>query len=356
MSNTLQSADNLLTAPCGLFPPKNQQLVNAISPELRKLAQYQQACNGNLAERTSFFVSTPITVADAQSDAAAAAAKLKEFAAFGIKSLVFMEPTTDNGTNIDLGLYQSGAYDTALDTYFATLKANGITDDIMGMWVAIPEGNIPVWTSVDPATYVADVTKTIQFQKKYFPASQATILLDSETYPSASSWDNGAYVSLLPYVQAIPRGLVDSFGLQGFPWASPANQEGDVLYSPSVYLRTDLASEAARALGVSSIWFNTGTFNQMYAQTAAETVTASPLQRQEMLNGVVTQASALKQQGFSVTVHLFAQNKANTSEGTDWSYWQSQPDGDANAAVFTTFVHDLTVAGIPLWLFDSYDQ
>ena len=52
-------------------------------------------------------------------------------------------------------------------------------------------------------------------------------------------------------------------------------------------------------------------------------------------------------------LHLFAQDKSNTSEATNWSYWKVQPGNDANTDVFKAFVYDATKAGIPLWLFDS---
>jgi hypothetical protein len=144
--------------------------------------------------------------------------------------------------------------------------------------------------------------------------------------------------------------------LQGFPWAPPANQSGPNEYDPSVYLRTDLAAQAARVLGVNNIWLNTGTFHQIYTQDSAKTVTMSPLERQTILAGVLTQAKDLDQQGFSVAIHLFAQNKANTAEAIDWSYWQTQPGDEQDGDVLTTFVHNLNQAGIPLWLFDTYDQ
>jgi hypothetical protein len=352
-----QVTDTLLNYPCtGLFPPENASLASAVTPELRKLAQYEQLCGGDLVARSSLFAPTPDTVAAAQSDANDMSIRLEDYASHNVTPLVFFEPDTDSGTNLDLDAYQAGDYDDALDSYFSDLKADGITDSMMGMWVLLPEGNIPVWTSVDPSTFVADVTLTAQYQKKYFPNSQDAILLDSETYPSASSWDGGAYISLLPYVQGIPAGLINSFGLEGFPWAPPANQSGDTEYNPRVFLRTDLAAAAARTLGVSNIWLNTGTFNQMYTQDSAQTVTASPFERQTILYGILEQAEALKSQGFDVEVHLFAQNKSNVAEATDWSYWQSQPGDSPSTAVLTTFIHNLTVNNIPLWLFDTYDQ
>jgi len=347
------SPSSLQATDCSLFPPQTPGLANAISPELQKLAQYESVCNGTLAARVSFFVSTPTTTSEALSEADNVATTLKEFASFNVTPLVFIEPVDNNGNNLDLNAYSNGTYDSALDAYFAALKNNGVTDAMMGMWVVLPEGNLPVWSTTNPVIYATDVTKTIQFQKKYFPESQSAILLDSESYAPDASWGDGSYVSFLPYIQNIPKGLIDSFGLQGFPWVAPANQTSNAVYDPKIYLRVDFAAEAARALGITNIWFNTGTFNQMYTQSADETVTLTPTLRQTKLNGVIAQANILQSQGFSVAIHLFAQDKSNTSEATDWSYWKVQPANDANTDVFKAFVYDATKAGIPLWLFDS---
>jgi hypothetical protein len=92
----------------------------------------------------------------------------------------------------------------------------------------------------------------------------------------------------------------------------------------------------------------------MYTDTPSQTVTASPTARHRSLTGVVNEAISLKRQGFAVEVHLFAEDKASTSEAIDWSYWQSKPSDDPqNAAVLATFVRDLEASHIPLWLYDS---
>jgi hypothetical protein len=315
---------------CNLFTAAIAGLANAQSSELRKLSQYEQLC-GNLVDRLSFFVATPTTATDAASSASDVANTLKEFACYGVKPLVFLEPD-----NMSLTNYQNGAYDTALDTFFKDLQ----------------------WGTTNPTVFAADVTKTAQFQKKYFPTSLDTIMLDSESYADGASWGQGQYVSLLPYVQGIPKGLLDSFGLQGFPWAPAANDTSDAsdVYSPATYLRSDFAAEAARSLGVTSIWFNTGTFSRMYTNNSAQTVTASATQRQAMLDGTIAEAKGLQGRGFSVSIHLFNENKSSTSEAIDWSYWDTAPGTDANTTVFTTFVHDAKTAGIPIWLFDTDDH
>jgi hypothetical protein len=348
---TPTAGTSVLASSCAGGSVMHTGLSSAVSAQLRKLAQYEQLCKSGVADRASFFVPTPTTATEARLYAEDAASQLNEFAKFGIKPLVFMEPNDDTGL-LDLQLYQAGAYDLALETYYSRLLALGVTDTSMGTWVLLPEGNLPEWSSVDPNIYASVVTRTAQLQKKYFPASRVSLMLDSESYPSANSWSGGAYVSLLPYVQNIPRGLVDSFGLQGFPWAAPAGQSGSI-YDSAVYLRTDLAIQATRSLGTSDLWVNTGTFRVMYAGQTGRMVSLSPLQRQAMLNGVLNQLRNAQSAGFTVSLHLFAENKANVSEGTDWSYWQAAPNEDTNTAVLTTLVHDARAAGIPLWLYDA---
>jgi hypothetical protein len=354
-SAPLTPATQPSNADCNLFPPQHDNLATATSPELRKLAQYELACGGGVAQRSSLFVPTPSTISQAQTSAQAVAAELKAYALSGVEPLVFMEPVDLDGSKLDLSLYADGGYDAALIVYFQALQSAGINSATMGMWVYLPEGNLPVWSTTDPAIYAKVVTKMAQLQKQYFPASQVSLMLDSESYGPNVSWGNGSYVSLIPYVQSIPAGLIDRFGLQGFPWAAPANQptQGS-LYNPKIYLRTDLAMQAARSLGTTQIWLNTGTFNQMYVGHAGQTVSSSPTQRAQILESVVEQAQQAQSSGFSVAIHLFAQNKGNTGEGIDWSYWQRNPGDQPSTVAFTTFARQAAVASIPIWLYDSY--
>lgn len=338
---------------CTSSSPMHVGLVSANSSQLKKLAQYEQVCGSGIISHLSFFTPIPTTLQEAHDNAADVIAQLREFSSYGISPLVFLEPTTNSGL-INMSEYRAGKYDAALDAYFATIKAAGITDTMMGTWVPFPEGNIPVWSSVDPNDFAASVTKTVTYQKKYFPASKASIMLDTLTYPTASSWDGGKAVSFLPYVQNIPAGLIDSVGLQGFPWMSPANEHGPSNGAPSDYLRVDLAAEMARALHVKDIWLNTGTLGVQYANKKGQQVTITPQQRLTQLSEVVDEVKNLQSQGFAVAVHLFAQDKSTVAEATDWSYW---PTGHADTSpvtyVFKAFVHDLQATNADLWLFDT---
>jgi len=351
------SATGIRLASCKSTRAPHANLRNSSVPQLRKYAEYEQVCGSAIAERVSFFVPTPRNTTEAKEFGSEVAGRLHEFARQGMSPLVILEPTLSGGGIANFKEYRAGKYDAALDAYFAAIKANGVTDAMMGMWLVFPEGNIPVWNNVSPSDFAACVTKTVQFQKKHFPRSKATILLDSKTYPTGTSWSGGKYVSLLPYVQKIPRGLIDSFGLQGFPWAAPANTNWASSYNSKEYLRTDFAIEAARKLGIRSVWLNTGTFARAYAQNPQQTVKLSPKQRQIMLDGVIVQARKVVAAGMRLSVHVFAEDKSTTAEGIDWSYWKTgQAKTSSATAVFKTLVHDLQAIGAKFWLFDTDEK
>ncbi|MDB5165067.1 MAG: hypothetical protein JWL89_693 [Candidatus Saccharibacteria bacterium] len=322
---------------------------------LRKLAEYEKVYGGALASHAMLFTNIPTTQSDVPAAAADMAGTLQEFAHYGVQPLVVMEPTNERGV-VDFRSYSQGAYDSILDAYYQSLQQRGVTSASMGTWAYFPEANHPEWGPTNPADFAPNITRTVNLQKKYFPGSQASILLDSQSYPAGSTdWGGGSYVSLLPYVKDIPVGLIDSFGYQGFPWAPAAGVNQASSYNPAQYLASSLASEAARQLGAHSIWLNTGTFGRMYAQNASQQVSVSPLQRQAMLTGVVQQARNLQTSGFNISVNLFSEDKSATSEGTDWSYWKAgAPVPSDNTMVFIDFVNKLVDNHIDFWLFDSF--
>jgi hypothetical protein len=330
------------------LPPAHIGLSASDVPQLRKLAEYEQSAAGAVASGMMVFTDLPSGQNGAMTGAKDMAATLKSFHSYGLLPIVIMEPTID-GHPVDFGAYRNGAFDAVLDKYFSSLKAEGLSDATMGTWVFFPEANLPEWGPVDTSDFAPNVIRTVKIQKKYFPTSQSSILLDAQSYSvGSSSWDNGAYVSLAPYVSGIPKGTLDSFGLQGFPWAPPANQGGPASYDPAVYLKASLASQAAQILGTNNVWFNTGTYGSKYTNSTSQVIHLSPYQRQQLLNGVLSQAASLKGQGFTVEVNLFSEDKSNTAEATDWSYGSADEQ-----AVFKTFCQQLYTAGISLWLFDA---
>lgn len=351
-STQKEDAQGLRITECGITNLLHVNLSTSSVPQLKKLAEYEKVCNGGLASTVSFFAGTPTTSAEASEQASWVAEVLKEFSRKGITPLVFFEPASGNGI-LDLKAYKNGVYDGIINEYFASLRSRGVTDSMMGTWVPMPEGNIPVWGDVDPDDFSANVTKTVQIQKSYFPGSKAAVMLQSMTYPTNGSWANGSYKSLLPFVQSIPKGLINSFGLQGFAWP-PTTPDDTAQLDPSVFLRVDFAAEAAHSLGVNNIWLNTGTYNRSYVVSRSSPYTLTSEQRQVVLNGIVQQVGILNGQGFTTAVHLFAEDKSLTDEAIDWSYWPAGlPDSSAGTYVFKTFVHDLKSIGTELWLYDS---
>lgn len=349
-----RAEDSAVADVCQSERRMHQNLEDAASPYLQKLAEYEAVCSSGIVEKMSFFAMTPTSSEQARTYARDVSAQLREFAKYGISPVVFFEPITESGL-VDMQAYQAGHYDAALDAYFAALKSSGVTDTMMGIWVPLPEGNLPMWSSVTPDDFTACVTKAVGYQKKHFPGSMASILLDTNTYPLSGSWTDGRAVSLLPYVQHLPKGLIDSFGLQGLPWSPAANEAGATNGGPQQYLRTDLAVEAARALGVEQVWLNTGTFGVKYANQSGRQITKDPEERRAQLQGVLEGVRSLREQNFTVAVHLFAEDKSAVSEATDWSYWpDGKAVGSASTIVFKAFVHDLQTADVPLWLYDTY--
>jgi hypothetical protein len=76
-------------------------------------------------------------------------------------------------------------------------------------------------------------------------------------------------------------------------------------------------------------------------------------QRAAVLASELAQVVSLKQKGYDVTFHLFAENKNATAEGTDWSYWGSSSTTSAHTTMFKDLTRQLHVLGINLWLFDE---
>lgn len=348
-----RQAKNTRSLNCRSNAPMHPGLATAKSSQLQKLSQYEKVCRSGIIDRLSFFTSLPTSELDAKNSALDVARQLSEFGNLNINALVFLEPINDNGL-VDLSKLQSGTYDAALNVYFSTLKSAGISDEAMGTWVLLPEGNLPVWSSLDPVVFGESVTKIASFQKSYFPLSKVSILLDSKTYTSVDSWEDGQPVSLLPYVQHIPAGVLDSIGLQGFPWSPPANLDQATNGEPSDYLRTDLLAEVAASYGTQNVWLNTGTFSTTYAGQAQAEVTISPSRRLELLRAVIAQAKALQAQNMNVSIHLFAEDKSRVAEATNWSYWQTDSIKDSPSTyVFKAFAHDTLTNDIQLWLFDT---
>jgi len=352
MFNEVRTSGEQVAASCSNGRPVHTQVVKSKNPQLKKLAQYEILCKGAVVDQLMIFLPMPTTTNEADSAADDAAASLKEFARYNIMPLVLFEPSLTN-TAILRDIH-AGRYDDILARYYQRLKSSGLTDAQLGTWVLFPEANTPTWDITDPALFQANVIKVATFQKRVFPSSHVSILLNSRTYPNNdASWNNGEMKSLEPYINRIPRGLLDSFGYQGFPSQSPANATSAYSWlRPSQFLPIDIAQQALTTLGLKKIWFNTGTYATMYANDPTQIVYRSTAQRQKMLQGILAQAQKIRDA--KVTINIFAEDKADTSEAVDWSYWHGYtPTTSSDARALADFIAKLKKEHMTFSLYDT---
>lgn len=339
---------------CNTGSPSDISLATSQSPILRKLSEYETICKGTVTDTLMIFTGMPRTVGEAAEFAEYMAASLQEFSAHHITPLVLFEPSM--AEDFELASVHRGEYDAALQTYYTTLRSKGISDKQMGTWVLFPEANTPIWKTTRPDDFVANVIHTGTIQKSVFPDSKLSILLGSQTYPDHDTeWGHGTFKSLAPYVSALPKGLIDSFGYQGFPSvaeAGAAHQYRQV--DAHEFLPSSLASEAAGLLGTKKIWINTGTFSIMYARQPGE-VKVKTSERSAILDSVLAQARDLQATEFTVSINLFAEDKSSMNEGVDWSYWRAgHTEQSPSTDIFMRFVHDIRKNGLGFSLYDSF--
>lgn len=337
-----QNAAQPLASNCSNGTAAHTSFAESDISSLRTLAEYEAVCHGAVTHTLMVFAAMPTTQSEAQYSARMMAATLKKFAAKNIEPLVVFEPSMAR-PNV-LSEIKHGVYDATLKTYYDTLKTERITSALMGTWVLFPEANTPSWHTTHPDDFVVNVRKVGQMQKRVFPASKVSILLSGRTYPDDdSAWNHGELKSLVPYVTGLPKGLVDSIGYQGFPSASAAN--APIPYSQldaRDFLPATIIIEAMKKLAIKNVWLNTGTFTRMYTDDPVAEIRLTASQRDMILQGVLMQAQLLKARHFHVSVNLFAADKSQSDEHTDWSYWQpGKATASADTTVFDMFVRRL---------------
>lgn len=334
------------------------QLNESTDPRLQKLAAYETLCDSRFTDQSMIFVNMPKDDKTAKAQAIQMTATLQEYSKYGIKPLVVIEPETDWGL-IDFSEFKSGFYDEWINTYFQELKKNGVTDEQMGTWVPFPEANLPYWNrhNATPEDFSMIVNRYLGSMKKQFPKAKGSVLLNSATYESDDfDWQRGDYTSLLPYVSKLDSKLVDSFGLQGFSWSPPANRSGTGIYDAREYLNSDMAIEAAQKIGVKDIWFNTGTFVSKYTQDTERKVVLSPSKRKDIAQGITNELKRAQGEGYTVRINIFAEDKSQVAEATDWSYLGStdtQSSIREHQIVFTDWIEQINAAQIGISIYDK---
>jgi hypothetical protein len=324
---------------------------------LNKLFEYQEVCDSLAVSRMMIFTDMPKDAADADAKASKVAATLIEFATYKVQPLVIIEPVTEWGL-VDFSEFNTGFYDQWLEQYFAKLKSLGVNDEMMGIWVPFPEANLPYWNraNAQPADFGNVVNRYLRILKRHFPQAKASVLLNSATYETTDfNWERGEYISLIPYVSTLDSSLINSFGIQGFPWKSEATSPNPTkLYDARQYINSRLAMEAAAYLNVKEIWFNTGTFSKKFTLDSANTVYEDAAIRSELLSNTIDEALVVKNKGYSIWINIFAEDKSDVTEATDWSYWQDYKDSDnPHRYTFKDFMRKAFTQQIGLSLFDT---
>ncbi len=329
-------------------------LTASSNPQIRKLAEYSQVCSASPIKSSFIFSSIPRTNKEADDLANDISGSLAGFATAGLSPYVIVEPQFGN-EKIDLAGLQNSNLGSVFEYYLNQLKSKGITDSEAGTWVLFPEPNIPEWTSVDPGVFKTNFTNFGTLFKEYFKTAKLGVMLDSMSYATNSYSGDRGYASLLPYVNGLPAGLVDSLGYQGFPWLPPADSNQSSSVNAADFLRPALAIEAASTLGIKDVWLNTGTFGSYYTSEPSKTVHLDASQRTGILSDIIAQAAVLKKSGLKVALNLFAEDKSSTSEAADWSYWPAgKSAASEGAAVYSKFSSQLHDQKISLGIYDSY--
>lgn len=333
------------------------ELTSAQDPHIKQLQKYQEICNSAATQELMIFTTMPANQNDAQVEALTMSQTLREFQTYGIQPIVIVEPYNSLGA-VNYTSFLNGTYTPALNVYFATLQENGITDEMMGTWVPFPESNTPNWDNKDtePSDFAQAVNIYLGSLKATFPNAKGSILLNSATYePTDELWDNGDYLSLVPYLQDIDRELVDSFGIQGFPWVSPSTQTKRQIYRAEEFLQPDLMIDAARELRTKDIWINTGSFYARYADSPEARREVSVSERQAIMNEILDVARQIQEfqlNEYRVSINIFAEDKTGTPENVDFSYFQSETQNQ----IFKDFLKQASEEEIPISLFDKVSQ
>jgi hypothetical protein len=321
---------------------------------LVRLQNYQDICHSFVTNKMMIFTSFSGDKQEADKSAATMAKKLKTFQKAGITPIVIVEPYA-NDKAMSYKTYLTGTYDEGMQVYFKNLRDAGITDKMMGTWVPFPEPNTPSWNNKDtePHDFALCVNKYLGLLKQYFPKAEGSVLLNATTYePNDAGWENGDYISLSQYVDAIDHNLVTSFGMQGFPWVSNAQQRKRTIFKATEFIQPDLAIGAAQVLRTRDIWINTGTFASKYTDDPQKTVQLSLNERKALLASIMEIAVGIRnyqQNEYRVSINLFSEDKSDTTEATDWSYFQNAEGKE----VLREFLIQANDIDMPISLFDK---
>ncbi len=296
-----------------------------IQPYLTKLKLYQDNCGSQAFSSMMIFTSMPTDPAAIAQESVRISNILTAMSKIGIKPIIIAEPG-----KLSFIEFNQRSFDKYLSEFFISLKANGVTDQMMGLWVPFPEPNIPVWNSIgsNPTMIAQNFNIYMEALRETFPTVKGSILLNSKSFaPEDVNWESGQYSSLAEYGSSLNPAYLDSVGIQGFPWIGPKGTEWGYDKSAETFLQPELTIELAQAAGVKKVWFNTGSFSSKYTLDPAKTVIIPNIERATTLNSILitsVQVRSALGKDSKVMLHIFAEDKSQVAEATNWSFSNTQ--------------------------------
>jgi len=335
--------------------PRTTELTSSFHPVIVGLGRHEAALNQFVGRHVMVFTGMPVDEYNAIPLAHAMANDLKEFQKHGLIPMIIVEPDSSWGL-LDFREFQQGLYEKGIRRYFEILKEEGIEENMLGIWIPFPEPNVPNWNHSEstPADYGAAVNTYITQLRSVYPSASTGILLNSLTYePNDETWDTGQFLSLIPYVQHIQPGLVDWVGLQGFPWTPRAGQTATPIHDAAQFLSASMIEEAAMKLNSKRIWFNTGTYSAKYTNESRDLIVLNTNTRASIAQSIVRQVLTAKEQDYDVIVNIFAEDKSNTPESTDWSYLANPNNNSDQLHILSALIADFQKGGVTVSFFDK---
>lgn len=315
--------------------------------QLKIVSEYERVCRSTFIDNVMIFTNMPISAPNAVQLADKMTERLSAFKDYEISPIVIVEPDSEWGL-IDFREYAAGDYDEWMSVYFNRLKENGITDSMMGLWIPFPEPQQTYWNNSTPDDFATSSNRYFTTLRKSFPKARTGILLDSQVGEDSQT------SQLLAYTRLLDNRLVDVAGLQGFPWHP--SDEGDLrkpVTLASEFASANLLDQVAKSIDTREVLLNIGTYRHRKASNGGD-IAITLVERQTTLDSIVHETSKLTDKQYSVTVNVFAENKFDSKEGVDWSYWQSGRYTDSDQSrLFTSFIRKLERMNTEISIFDT---
>ncbi len=334
--------------------PQTQERLKSNTYEIYSSGKYEQAYRQEFIDKAMIFTTMPVDEYDAIPMATKMAAKIHELEKHDLTPIVIVEPDSSWGL-LSFKELANGLYTKGISRYFEILKLRGVEEEALGLWIPFPEPNVPHWNTQDstPEDYALAVNLYVSAMKSVYPSAKAGILLNSMSYkPNDTNWNNGRFVSFMPYLQKLDANQIDFFGIQGFPWLPRAKQRNvSAITDAQTFLAVKFVEEAMDYLETNYLFVNTGVFKSKYVNVAKDKITLKVKERDSIMQSITSQILKFKEKYDTVLVNYFAEDKSQKAEATDWSFLPNQNNGYDDQFVLFESVYKLTEGGVEVTIF-----